>query len=634
MRTPEELPHVPWQELTHAYGSAEDVPELLEALYLDDEEKAGEAIYELYGNIHHQGTVYEASAPAVPFLAHAATTPTTPPARRAELLMLLAVLADHPTTPPTTPPDAPPTGHVAAVCAELIRELPHLLPSTRDPEREVRRAALRVVAAVAGLLPDDLRKAATTHADALFAEDPVAAVRADAMVVRALLGGEPAPLDSPEPEVRLAAAILAAHRSGAPYTPEVVDVLAEAGAEPDPGGDDFPWPGTDTQDAHLTTLLSQDPTAGLTVAARWIAAGDLGTRGSWLAEQIVDDWRDHEPAFLDLMLAALPHHHEPGARANRLQAVARWIALHPAPSADLRDTLHAYARAAEPLTAKPALLALVRARDPRALDLLPARPDPATLRAAPTYFPDAAAHLVPLLRAGLAAGATGNDAIALVEAIAAFGPEAIREAQAELIAALRSERAPIVAARRLGAAHRTPKTEALLRTSMGHRDASVRAASAVAHYELTGDPTPALATFEALLSAPGESHWHLSRLRDLGPAALPLLPLVEAHLTATREWTRVTAAEAVFHLTGSADRTIPILTEAVAPTPVGFHALKSLAALGPGPVPVPEELHPTLKDFATSPTRLLGASPLEESHPDIQLRALARELLARPTPAS
>lgn len=621
MRTPEELHHVPWHELTHAYGSAEDVPDQIRALYAADEEAADEALYELFGNIHHQGTVYEASAPAVPFLAHAATH--VPPARRAESLMLLAVLADHAGADLTSPhwPGSP----VAAVCAQLVRELPGLLPCLRDGERrDVRRAALRVVAAVADLLPAELREAAAAEADTLYARDPAAAVRADAMVVRAMLGGEPAPLDSPEAEVRLASALLAAQRSGAPYAPEVVDVLAEAGADPDPGGDDFPWPGTDTQDALLTTLLSQDPDAGLTVAARWIAAGDIGTRGSWLAEQIVDDWRDREPAFLDLMLAALPRHREPAARANRLRAVARWIALHPAPGRELRDTLHAYARGAEPLTAKPALLALVRARDERALELLPDRPDPRTLRAAPVYFPAAAATLVPVLRRCLAAGATGNDAIALVEALAAIGPAAIREAQPELIAALRSERAAIVAARRLGAATRSPETEALLVTSMSHRDASVRAASAVAHHEMTGDPAPALAVFEALLSSPGESHWHLSRLCDLGPAALPLLPLVEPHLTAGHEWARVSAAEAVLSLTGSPSRTVPILVEAVSPTPVGLHALKSLAALGP----VPEELRPTLEAFAASPTRLMGPSPTEELHPDVQLRALARELLA------
>ncbi|MFJ3762185.1 hypothetical protein [Streptomyces sp. NPDC090080] len=84
MRPPAELDLVQWHSLTHAYGSAEDVPQLIRALYESDDETADEALYELYGNIHHQGTVYSASAPAVPFLAHAVRHA---PTKRAELLM-------------------------------------------------------------------------------------------------------------------------------------------------------------------------------------------------------------------------------------------------------------------------------------------------------------------------------------------------------------------------------------------------------------------------------------------------------------------------------------------------------------------------------------------------------------------
>ncbi|MFJ9714300.1 hypothetical protein ACIRR9_55835, partial [Streptomyces sp. NPDC101234] len=150
MRSPAELDRVQWHALTHAYGSAEDVPELIKALYQDDEETADEAIYELYGNIHHQGTVYSASAPAVPFLAHAVRHA---PNKRAELLMLLAVLADH--APEDVDSPHWPSSSVAAVCVELCRALPELLSFLEDTEREVRRAVLRVVAAVAELLPAD-----------------------------------------------------------------------------------------------------------------------------------------------------------------------------------------------------------------------------------------------------------------------------------------------------------------------------------------------------------------------------------------------------------------------------------------------------------------------------------------------
>ncbi len=62
----ESLVEVPWADLTHAYGSAEDVPALIEALAAGGEE--GErASKELYGNVYHQGTRWKASPFTIPF---------------------------------------------------------------------------------------------------------------------------------------------------------------------------------------------------------------------------------------------------------------------------------------------------------------------------------------------------------------------------------------------------------------------------------------------------------------------------------------------------------------------------------------------------------------------------------------
>jgi len=62
------LNSVPWDSLRHAYGAASDVPAQLRALLSRDSEVRGEALGELFSNIYHQGTVYEATAYAVPFL--------------------------------------------------------------------------------------------------------------------------------------------------------------------------------------------------------------------------------------------------------------------------------------------------------------------------------------------------------------------------------------------------------------------------------------------------------------------------------------------------------------------------------------------------------------------------------------
>jgi hypothetical protein len=86
-----DLESVGWASLTHAYGSAEDVPGLLEDLRSPDGEVRNAAQYELYGNIFHQGTRYEASAYAVPFLLELVADPATP--GRHEVVRLLSCLA-------------------------------------------------------------------------------------------------------------------------------------------------------------------------------------------------------------------------------------------------------------------------------------------------------------------------------------------------------------------------------------------------------------------------------------------------------------------------------------------------------------------------------------------------------------
>lgn len=64
----EGLDAIDWASLSHAYGSASDVPDLLRLLLSEDQQIREDALIELFGNIHHQGTIYEASSYAIPFL--------------------------------------------------------------------------------------------------------------------------------------------------------------------------------------------------------------------------------------------------------------------------------------------------------------------------------------------------------------------------------------------------------------------------------------------------------------------------------------------------------------------------------------------------------------------------------------
>ncbi|WP_432744952.1 hypothetical protein H7827_12295 [Streptomyces sp. JH002] len=87
----ERLDETGWGRLTHAYGYAGDVPGQLRSLSSAEPEERQAALSALYGNIFHQGTRYEASVPAVPFLLALATDPGTP--ERDGVLWLLAALA-------------------------------------------------------------------------------------------------------------------------------------------------------------------------------------------------------------------------------------------------------------------------------------------------------------------------------------------------------------------------------------------------------------------------------------------------------------------------------------------------------------------------------------------------------------
>ena len=87
----EGLDAVGWAGLTHAYGPATDVPLLLRELRAADPERREKAVWELYGTIFHQGSRYEATAPAVPFLLALAADPGTPD--RVEIVRMIAALA-------------------------------------------------------------------------------------------------------------------------------------------------------------------------------------------------------------------------------------------------------------------------------------------------------------------------------------------------------------------------------------------------------------------------------------------------------------------------------------------------------------------------------------------------------------
>jgi HEAT repeat protein len=83
---------VPWQSLRHAFGDAREVPRQLRELASGDRELRQTALKDLFACLLHQGSVYEATARAVPFLFELLADPATP--ERSWLAFLLASIGD------------------------------------------------------------------------------------------------------------------------------------------------------------------------------------------------------------------------------------------------------------------------------------------------------------------------------------------------------------------------------------------------------------------------------------------------------------------------------------------------------------------------------------------------------------
>ncbi|WP_448321681.1 HEAT repeat domain-containing protein [Streptomyces sp. CO7] len=322
------LDAVDWSQLEHAYGPAEDVPAQLRDLCSEDADVRGKAMHALYGNIFHQGSRYQATAAAVPFIARMAAEVSLPD--RHEFLTMLAALAigydeSH------LPAGLDVTGwrrelaefrargpeemraeydawveaaadegdrrvremrrdmfdheqHLAAAEAELAAydavrgQLPTLFPLLADDDADVRAATAYLVA----WFPEAAPQALPRLLDVLDAE-PEPATLATALVAAGLLG-DPSLVDrltsfltADEPLVRWAAAIALARliATGAECT-ESAGVLTElAAAQADPPEPEVPFHEGDLRAyaaSSLTLLADRYPDEALDAVTDGLAA--------------------------------------------------------------------------------------------------------------------------------------------------------------------------------------------------------------------------------------------------------------------------------------------------------------------------------------------------------------------------
>jgi hypothetical protein len=90
----EGLYDIDWASMHHAYGTAEEVPELLEALASNDAEEREKALSRFYSAVHHQGDVTRCTTATVPFLFELACDPAAPdPAEIIKLLVSIGTKA-------------------------------------------------------------------------------------------------------------------------------------------------------------------------------------------------------------------------------------------------------------------------------------------------------------------------------------------------------------------------------------------------------------------------------------------------------------------------------------------------------------------------------------------------------------
>ncbi|SFR25028.1 hypothetical protein SAMN04488564_108193 [Lentzea waywayandensis] len=274
------LDQVGWDRLTHAYGPADDVPDQIRDLVSPDEDRRQKALWELSGNIYHQGTIYEATAYAVPFLLEVLTAPECD--EQPQLLSLLCSIVtgfDEMWLPgglPVADHRARAAGGEAVLAAaprpgddgfdedeadyEYVeglsdedrgRMFAHIWVRAYDAVRAgvpVFRALLTWEPPVACMaaytlawFPEDAPESLRALAN-LTEGDDEGVVAATAAVATGLLGGRPAiTLDDPRPIARWGAAIALATVDGPDATDDVVDELISAAAGALPDSDRVPF---------------------------------------------------------------------------------------------------------------------------------------------------------------------------------------------------------------------------------------------------------------------------------------------------------------------------------------------------------------------------------------------------------
>ncbi len=629
---------VDWPQIRDCYGPAADLPDLLRATLSPDAEEQHYALMEARNQVQHQGDTCEASLYVVPFLVQAALGA---PGDREAFVSWLAWSCD-----PSGDAGKEPTGFLGRVRQAVAGQFAVLAPLLNDPDPVMRRAMVMLAAACPRAVVDAV-------ADLRELDDEDEWVRADVLTALEYRfadwpGLEERLLRSLSDSawvVRYQAARVLMHRSGPPFDPRLVDVVADVlsqhaapddelepieslcyGPEPDPAQVDGPGPTL----VRVLDRLVQDPDAALRAAGRiTVSGGPHAGFGSELAGQVVDTWRDHEAQAAKVLLAAAP---AAGAAIGLLGQVASLAERISAPDAALLDAAVAWSRSAEPGVTGAAYAVLARLGDQAVLE---SAGNAADLRAWPSWalatlggvFGQDAAFIVPAMRERLARlerRSSKDFARPLFDAIRSVG-EAAHEAVADLTGLLERRVLTFDAIAALGAlgSAAMPAAQALAGLAAGNGPMNLRLRAAAAHRAVTGEEVVARQVAAAVLQT-GAADWtELITLGLLGSAAADCVPLVEAALSSPDD--RDHACVTLWQITGDPERCVPLLAAAVTPSAhAGLDALRALRETGV----CPPQCVPLLRQIADSPVRMLLSTWREPPRRDDDLlRDAARQLL-------
>ncbi|MDH6520856.1 hypothetical protein M2163_002161 [Streptomyces sp. SAI-135] len=667
------IDEVDWASLRHADGSAADVPGLLRGLASADPVERETALDGLYGAVHHQGDVYDSTVACVPFLL--ALVASGEVADRAGIVELLVGIGAESAGREDGAEDrlrARARAGVRAGAEVFVRLAGDADPAVR---RAVPGALVRFLdepARVLGLLRercalerDDRVLHALTESLGLFVRrHPGHAAGA----LELLTAQSAAPYD---PGLRLAAlgrlAECAPDRLPPDLVTVAVELLRERSAQRSGRRDDVGCPHSGTLADRLRRLRPSDEEGSQLLRTLHRGLGDrLAERAAllegqltgpdavdrcnavWMAAGLFREWRGDWSGLVTLIGAQLASD-EDWLREAAVSVLEDLFDLA-APAADDLAALvtsrpDLWVRCRErgaPALGGP-LKALARSGDSRATPVLEqvlAGPDvPDDLGHVVGRLGPAAAPLAPALRRLLGevapdSAGTFERAVPLLSALTALGdteavpqvlrlvrglPESLRRRDAVVEAAVR-------ALEEFGSAA-PARVVPVLRELLESEYAAVAAG---ALWSVEGDASAVLPVLTGEL-ADGMPRRRVAAgvLGRLGPKAGGALPEVRRMLLAEDPWERVSAACAVWRISGDGELAAPVLRTAWRERPYTRRAVTAcLAALGPAGAPLHDLLRAELaarRRHLASPSRGYGSHDVLD---DERLVRACREVLA------